>query len=88
MKLNEFFEKYKMDKTKFAGNVDVHFVTLAGYLAGRWKPSQKAAERIEKHTDGLVTVFELRGKDDRKKRNNYDEASKPDVRPSDSTGSL
>jgi hypothetical protein len=73
MKLREFFDKYKLPKTKFAAELDMHFTVLWRYITGTRRPRQARAEQIEKKTDGLVTVFELRGTDDRQKRREKEE---------------
>lgn len=81
VKLKEFLDKYKIDKTKFAAKLDTNAATIYHYMSGRNKPRQKLAERIEKETDGLVTVMELRGKDDRNKKRKADSIpSEQDVR--------
>lgn len=78
MKFKEFFDTCGINRTKIAADLELNLNTLYGYMAGRWKPSQAAAERIEKYTGGRVTVIEMRGKDDRR---NIDSAtSQPDVR--------
>ena len=68
MKLRDFLEKYKPNMTKFAASCDTDVQSIYAYKLEKWKPKQSIAERIEKQTDGLVTVMELRGKDDRRKK--------------------
>jgi hypothetical protein len=77
MKLSEYFKAYNIDLYDFAYNkcryiqdgVERHLCvdTIYKCMRGR-RPYQRNAEIIEKATNGLVTVEELRGKDDRKKR--------------------
>jgi ribosome-binding protein aMBF1 (putative translation factor) len=66
MKFKEFFETCGINKTKLAADLELNLNTIYGYMSGKWKPSQEAAERIEKYTGGRVTVMEMRGKDDRR----------------------
>lgn len=70
MKLKEFFAKYKYSKELLAVKCQISYPAIMQYLQGKRIPRQKVAERIEKETDGLVTVLDLRGTDDRKKSNN------------------
>lgn len=65
MKLKQFIDKYKVNTTKFAAKCDTTVAALYFYMQEKRKPRQKVAEKIEKESDGLVTVMELRGKDDR-----------------------
>lgn len=67
MKLKEFVDKYKIDPVVFSLECGLRPATIWAYLRGDRRPSQKAAEEIEKVSDGLVTVFELRGEDKRGK---------------------
>lgn len=67
MKLKDYFEKYKIDPVEFAVKCKISPASIYLYLRGR-RPHQSLAEAIEKESDGLVTVMELRGKDDRQKR--------------------
>jgi hypothetical protein len=81
MLLREYFNKYKIDMTKFAAKCDTDVQSLYAYMRGAYKPNQRTAEAIEKESDGLVAVWELRGKDDRhKKRKAEYNASVEDVR--------
>lgn len=81
MLLRDYLEKYKPNMTKFAASCDTDIQSIYAYKNGNWKPKQPVAERIEKQTDGLVTVMELRGKDDRTKRRKTDDnTSEQDVR--------
>lgn len=68
MQLKEFIQKYKIDPVMFGIKCGIRPSTMYNYLGGYRKPLQKKAEAIERESDGLVTVMELRGKDDRKKR--------------------
>lgn len=65
MKLEEFIKKYKIDPVKFALECDCRPTSMYCYMRGTRKPLQDRAEKIEAKSDGLVTVFELRGKDER-----------------------
>lgn len=67
MNIKQFIDKYKINTTKFAAKCDTTVGALYFYMQGKRKPRQKIAERIEQESDGLVTVMELRGKDDRLK---------------------
>jgi hypothetical protein len=65
MKLADFIKKYKIVGTEFASTCGITYGALGHYIYGRRKPTQSIAEKIEKESDGLVTVRELRGKDAR-----------------------
>jgi len=67
MLLPYYMSKYKIERKEFGKRVGISRRTLENYLYGFRKPIQAIAERIERETDGLVTVLELRGKDDRGK---------------------
>lgn len=67
MLLRQFVDKYKVDPVKFALDCGIRPSTIYSYLSGKRKPYQETAEAIEKMSDGLVTVKELRGKDDRER---------------------
>jgi len=64
--LKEYLTKYRINPVEFAVRCKVSPASVYLYLKGR-KPHQKIAEMIERQSDGLVTVFELRGKDKRTK---------------------
>lgn len=68
MRLKEFVDKYRIDTTKISYECGVPYNTMRTYISGKHKPKQKIAEKIEKFSDNLVTVLEMRGKDDRDKR--------------------
>lgn len=68
MHLKDYLLKYRISLTEFARRVGISNRSLWHYLAGRRVPYQKTAELIEKESDGLITVAELRGKDDRTKK--------------------
>jgi len=68
MKLKEFVVKYKIDLVKFSLECGSRPSSLYQYMSGKRVPRQKIAEAIEKASDGLVTVREQRGIDDRDKR--------------------
>jgi len=63
----EYLNKYRISVSEFARRAGVLRGSIWHYFAGRRRPSQKTAERLEKASDGLVTVLEWRGKDDRKR---------------------
>lgn len=65
MKLKDFVKKYKMTSQKFCAGTGISHSTYWNLMAEKNSPFQKTAEAIEKFTKGLVTVKELRGKDDR-----------------------
>lgn len=65
MNLKEFFDRHNINATKFAAKCDTTVAALYFYMQDKRKPRQKIAERIEEESHGLVTVMELRGKDDR-----------------------
>ena len=65
MTLKEYMTKYRMDVLKFAYECGVPYSSMWSYISGKHKPRQRVAERIEITSDKLVTVKELRGKDDR-----------------------
>lgn len=67
MTLKDYLTKYRISVEEFAYRICLSSSSLWHYFSGRRKPTQKTAERIEKESDGLVTVQELRGKDARKK---------------------
>ena len=67
MNLKQFLDKYNINATKFAAKCDTTVAALYFYMQDKRKPRQKIAEKIEQESDGLVTVMELRGKDDRLK---------------------
>ncbi len=68
MMFNDFMRKYKRDPVRCALDCDLRPSTIYAYMAGRRKPLQGPAEKLEAWCDGVVTVMELRGKDDRLKR--------------------
>lgn len=67
MTLRDYLTKYRITVEEFAVRCKLSGASVWHYFAGRRKPTQKTAERIEKVSDGLVTVFEMRGKDARKR---------------------
>jgi transcriptional regulator with XRE-family HTH domain len=67
MTLRQYLTKYRITIEEFAFRCGVTPAAIWNYLSGRRKPFQKVAEKIEQETDGLVTVFIMRGKDDRRK---------------------
>lgn len=67
MKLEEYLSKYRINPVEFAVRCKVSPASIYLYLKGR-KPHQKTAEAIERQSDGLVTVLELRGEDNRIKK--------------------
>ena len=66
MKLKDFLEKYRIHPVEFAVRCKISPASIYLYLKGR-KPHQRTAERIEKASDGVVSVMELRDEDQRKK---------------------
>jgi hypothetical protein len=72
MEPNDFIRKYKLDVTKFAADCGVSYPAMRAYIAKKRIPRQDVAERMEKVSDGVITVRESRGKDDRDKRRQKD----------------
>lgn len=68
MILKEFVRKYKIDLVRFSIECGSRPSSLYQYMSGKRVPRQEIAENIEKASDGLVTVREQRGCDDRDKR--------------------
>ncbi len=66
MELKDYFTKYRIHPVEFAVRCRISPASVYLYLRGR-KPNQRTAQAIEKESDGLVSVLELRGKDKRKK---------------------
>jgi len=62
MKLLEYLEKANLSTEEFARIIGISTTGMFHYLAGRRRPSQKTAIKIEKATQGHVTVKDLRGK--------------------------
>lgn len=62
MTLKEYFEKNRIDPVVFAVQVGIGVTSVYRYLRGGI-PHLKTAVKIEKHTNGAVTVDELRRKD-------------------------
>lgn len=73
MLLTEYIKKYKINPVKFAVDCECSPATIYNALRGGKKMYQSIAERIEKMSDNLVTVKELRGEDDRDKRRKRDD---------------
>lgn len=65
MKLEQYLDKYRISVDEFSKRTGVQKKSLWHYLAGRRRPSQKSAEAIERESDGLVTVKEMRRYDAR-----------------------
>jgi transcriptional regulator with XRE-family HTH domain len=65
MTLKEFVNKYKMTGKKFCAGSGISFPTYWSLMKGSHRPSQRTSEKIEQFTQGLITVKELRGCDDR-----------------------
>jgi hypothetical protein len=84
MKFEDFMAKYKPNIKKFASSCNITRMACYNYLNKKRIPRQDIAEKIEKETDGLVSVLELRGIDDRyaraKRRYNKCKGSIADVR--------
>ena len=68
MKLLDFLYKYKIKVVLLAVRAGLSPAAIYNILKVKSIPHQKTAERIEKACDGVVTVFELRGEDDRQKK--------------------
>ncbi len=68
MKLKEYLAKYRISVEEFSCRVDISATSIWQYFNGTRRPTQKNAERIEKESDGLVTVMDMRGEDKRLER--------------------
>lgn len=68
MLLRDFVRKYKIDVVKFSLECGSRPTTMYKYISGDRKPKQQMAENIERESDGLVTVREQRGCDDRDRK--------------------
>ncbi len=75
MTLKEYLSKYKISMTEFAFRSGISIAALYNYKDGRRTPDQKMAEKIERETGGRVTVMQLRGKDERIKKDIADTSS-------------
>lgn len=67
MQLKDYLTKYRINCEVFAVHAGIASATIYGILRGRI-PRQNTAEAIERESDGLVTVMELRGADARLKK--------------------
>lgn len=67
MKLKEFLTKYRIHPVEFAVRCKISPASIYLYLKGQ-KPNQRTAEAIERESDGLVSVMEMRDKDKRLKK--------------------
>ena len=65
MKLKEFLQKYHFTYERVAKHCGISPTTIWKCADKDHKPSQKVALKLETFTKGLVTVKELRGRDDR-----------------------
>jgi hypothetical protein len=63
----DYLNKYRLTIKEFSGRVGITPACMWHYLSGRRKPSQRTAEKMEKESDGIITVMEMRGKDARTK---------------------
>lgn len=68
MKLRDYLSKYKITIVEFAKRTDMSLCAYSCYLNGTRRPSLKTARIIERETDGLVTIAELRGKEKPRKK--------------------
>lgn len=59
MTLKEYFKTYNIDIVVFSAKTEISVVSLYRYLKG-YRPHLNRAVKIEKATNGLVTVEELR----------------------------
>jgi transcriptional regulator with XRE-family HTH domain len=64
-RLRWYLDKYRITIAEFAFRCGISKQTLHNYFSGKRTASQRIAEIIEFQTDGLVSVFDIRGKDDR-----------------------
>lgn len=54
MRLDKYLGNDNKAKMKFAAGIGVSYATLCNWIAGRFKPSMKNLEEIEKFTGGAV----------------------------------
>lgn len=67
MKIEEYLKKYRITKVEFAKRLGVNKSTVWNYISGRTRPTVSMAKKIDKESDGLITIKELRGDDDYRK---------------------
>jgi hypothetical protein len=65
MHLKELFQKYRLDSKVFAEKVKCSRPNVYLLIKGA-KPGKMLSQRIERFTEGLVTVTDMRGKDHRR----------------------
>jgi transcriptional regulator with XRE-family HTH domain len=59
MNLREYLFIKRMSIQEFSEIVDYSRVHISGIVNGKFRPSRKLAKRIEKETNGEVTINEL-----------------------------
>ena len=59
MKLSEWLKQNKISNTQFASRIGVHVSFITHINKGRRNVSPETALKIEKATDGKVTIMEL-----------------------------
>lgn len=64
MELKEYLDKYRISPVEFAVRIKMSPATVYQILSKRAVPHKKTAIKIQKETDGLVTLQDLRGKDE------------------------
>jgi hypothetical protein len=63
MKLEEYFDKFKINKMEFALRCDLSLASIYLYISKKRSPRIEVAKRIEKETGGRVSTDELMRKD-------------------------
>ena len=59
MRLKEYLTENGISQRDFSKRVNIHYMYLNMVLVNKRRPSPDLADRIEKATDGEVTVMEL-----------------------------
>lgn len=60
MELKDFLNKYQIKQVRFCAECGISLSTLRNCLLKKVRISLEVAETIERYTEGLVTVAELR----------------------------
>src|ERR1700677_3860502 len=65
MDLRRYLTRYRITIKRCSEEVGISQSAIWHYMSGRRRPCQRNAEALENWSDGLVTVLQSRGKDDR-----------------------
>ncbi len=68
MDLKTYLAKNKIKVSELSSKSGVGYSTIYDLLRGRKPPTLRIAEKIQFATNGQVTIADLRGKDEKKKR--------------------